>query len=150
MFEGISRGLQGAMSFFNRGKLTEHNMQDGLKAVQQSLLEADVNYQVAREFTQRVSEAAVGAKVFEALDPGQQVVGIVYQELCNLMGPVDHSLNIRRGEVTVIMMCGLQGSGKTTTCGKLANMLKSEGKRAMLVGADLQRPAAVEQLKTLA
>lgn len=149
MFEGITKGLQGALSFFNRGKLTEHNMQDGLRAVQQALLEADVSYQVARTFVQKIEEEAAGTKILESLNPEQQIVGIVHQQLVNLMGPVDHSLNIRRGEITIIMMCGLQGSGKTTTCGKLATMLKAEGRRCMLVAADLQRPGAVDQLKIL-
>ncbi|MGQ0633011.1 MAG: signal recognition particle protein [Planctomycetaceae bacterium] len=150
MFEGITKGLEGALSFL-RGqvKLTDQNMQDALRTVRQSLLEADVNYQVAVDFTNRVSDQAVGTQVLKSLNPHQQFVAIVYQELVNLMGPVDHSLHLQRGETTVLMMAGLQGSGKTTTCGKLAKLLLEEGWKPMLVAADLQRPAAVEQLKII-
>jgi signal recognition particle subunit SRP54 len=99
---------------------------------------------------QRVSEQAVGEKVLKSLNPSQQVVGIVYQELVNLMGPVDHSLHLKgANEVTVLMMCGLQGSGKTTTTGKLGRMLKARGRRPLLVACDLQRPAAIDQLNVL-
>jgi signal recognition particle subunit SRP54 len=125
-------------------------MRDGLKLVEKSLLEADVSFSVVRDFMQRVSEQAVGERVLKSLNPSQQVVGIVYQELVNLMGPVDHSLHLKgASDVTVLMMCGLQGSGKTTTCGKLGRMLKQRGRRPMLVAADLQRPAAIDQLHVL-
>ncbi|HEY3969099.1 MAG TPA: signal recognition particle receptor subunit alpha, partial [Planctomycetaceae bacterium] len=127
--------------FRGQGKLTEGNVQDALRAVTQALLEADVNFTVAQEFTERVSKAAVGTEVLKSLRPYEQFVGIVHQELVNLMGPVDHSLHLRRGELVVLMMCGLQGSGKTTTCGKLAKMLVESQWRPMLVAADLQRPA---------
>lgn len=150
MFEGITQSLTGALSLFRgRGKLTESNIDEGLRAVRQALLEADVNYNVAQEFVDRVAEQAVGQQVLKAINPFEQFVGIVHQQLCELMGPVDHSLHLRRGEVTVLMLCGLQGSGKTTTCGKLAKMLLAEGKKPMLVAADLQRPAAIEQLKVI-
>lgn len=149
MFDSLQKGLSSAFkSLTGKAKLTESNMRDGLKLVEQSLLEADVNVAVVRDFLGRVSEAAVGAKVLESLRPVEQLVGIVHQELINLMGPVDHSLHLR-GELTVLMMCGLQGSGKTTTCGKLAKLLIQRGKKPMLVAADLQRPAAIEQLKIL-
>ena len=99
-----------------QGKLTESNMRDGLKLVEKSLLEADVSFPVVRDFMSHVTEQAVGEKVLKSLNPSQQVVGIVYQELVNLMGPVDHSLHLKGADdVTVLMMCGLQGSGKTTT-----------------------------------
>lgn len=150
MFESISKGLEGALSLFRgQGKLTEQNMQEALRAVKQALLEADVNFTVAQEFVDRVAEAALGAKVLSSLNPTQQFIGIVHQELINLMGPVDHSLHLRRGEVVVLMLCGLQGSGKTTTCGKLARMLKEAQWRPMLVAADMQRPAAIDQLKII-
>jgi signal recognition particle subunit SRP54 len=150
MFEGITKGLESALALFRgQGRLTESNVQDALRAVTQALLEADVNYNVAQEFTARVSEAAVGRQILKALDPFQQFVGIVHQELVNLMGPVDHSLHLRRGEVVVLMLCGLQGSGKTTTCGKLARMLQEVQWRPMLVAADMQRPAAIDQLKII-
>src|SRR5258708_2416050 len=150
MFEGITKGLEGALALFRgQGKLTEQNVQDALRAVTQALLEADVNFTVAQEFTGRVSQAAIGTQVLKSLDPFKQFVGIVHQELVNLMGPVDHSLHLRRGEVTVLMLCGLQGSGKTTTCGKLARMLQEAKWRPMLVAADMQRPAAIDQLKII-
>jgi signal recognition particle subunit SRP54 len=150
MFEGITKSLEGALSVFRtRGKLTPQNMEDGLRAVRQALLEADVNYNVASDFTARVAEQAAGTRVLDSLNPYQQFVGIVHQELVNLMGPVDHSLHLRRGEVTVLMLCGLQGSGKTTTCGKLARMLLEADWKPMLVAADLQRPAAIDQLKII-
>ena len=150
MFESITKGLEGALSLFRgQGRLTEQNMQEALAAVTQALLEADVNYTVAQEFTGRVSEAAIGTQVLKSLDPFQQFVAIVHRELVNLMGPVDHSLHLRRGEVVVLMLCGLQGSGKTTTCGKLARMLQDSQWRPMLVAADMQRPAAIDQLKII-
>lgn len=150
MFEGITKGLESALSFFGgQGTLTEQNVQDGLRAVQQALLEADVNYNVARDFTDRVARQAVGVEVLKSLNPKQQFIGIVHQELVNLMGPVDHSLHLARGQLTVLMLCGLQGSGKTTTCGKLAKMLQESGWKPMLVAADMQRPAAIEQLRII-
>ncbi len=151
MFESLQDGLGSALKTLRgQGKLSESNMRDGLKLVEQSLLEADVSFPVVRDFMGRVSEQAVGEKVLKSLNPSQQVVGIVYQELINLMGPVDHSLHLKgTGEVTVLMMCGLQGSGKTTSTGKLGRMLKQRGRRPMLVAADLQRPAAIDQLHVL-
>jgi len=149
MFESITRNLTDAIGTIARGKLSESNIREGMTKVRQALLEADVNYDVAKNFTQRVTEQAVGERVLKSLRPAEQIVGIVYQELVQLMGPVDHSLAVRRGELTVIMMCGLQGAGKTTTCGKLARMLKEQGVKPMLVAADLQRPAAIEQLRVL-
>ncbi|QDU78376.1 Signal recognition particle protein [Polystyrenella longa] len=150
MFESITKNLNEAFSAFRiGGKLTEKNIRDGLQQVRQALLEADVSYDVTKEFIDKVAEEAVGDKVLKSLDPTEQVVGIVYQELVNLMGPVDHSLAIKRNDVSVIMMVGLQGSGKTTTCGKLARLLKEQGHRPLLVAADLQRPAAIEQLRVI-
>src|SRR5262249_9273224 len=151
MFEALQDGLGSALKALRcQGKLTESNMRDGLKLVEKSLLEADVSFPVVREFMGRVGEQAVGEKVLKSLNPSQQVVGIVYQELVNLMGPVDHSLHLKGAdEVTVLMMCGLQGSGKTTTCGKLGRMLKQRGRKPLLVAADLQRPAAIDQLHVL-
>lgn len=149
MFESITKSLTESLSNIMRGRLTEANIREGLGKVRQALLEADVHYDVARDFCKAVTEKAVGDQVLKSLSPGEQIVGIVYRELVSLMGPVDHSIAIRRGEVAVIMMCGLQGAGKTTTCGKLARMLKEQGHKPMLVAADLQRPAAIEQLKVL-
>lgn len=149
MFEGITQSLSDVFGNIVRGKLTEGNIRDGMTKVRQALLEADVNYDVAKDFCDKVTEQAVGERVLKSFNPTEQIVSIVYQELCNLMGPVDHSIEMRRGEVTVIMMCGLQGAGKTTTCGKLAQMLRQHGAKPMLVAADLQRPAAVDQLKVI-
>lgn len=123
-------------------------MRDGLQLVREALLEADVSIDVVKQFMGRVTEQAVGEQVLRSLRPEQQVVGIVHQELINLMGPVDHSLHLK-GDVTVLMLCGLQGSGKTTTCGKLGRMIKQRGRQPLLAAADLQRPAAIEQLKVI-
>lgn len=150
MFDGITNGLRSALSVLNRGgKLTESNIRDGLAEIRKALLEADVHYDVATNFIKRCTEQAIGEKVLKSLRPDQQIVGIIHQELCNLMGPADSSLHLRRDGLNKIMMCGLQGSGKTTTCGKLARMLKEQGRRPMLVAADLQRPGAIEQLKII-
>jgi signal recognition particle subunit SRP54 len=149
MFESIQSGLSSALKTLRgKGKLTESNMREGLALVQQALLEADVSYSVVKDFMAQVGERAVGEKVLNSLDPSQQVVGIVYEELVKLMGPVDHSLHLVPG-VTVLMMCGLQGSGKTTTCGKLARLIKERGRKPLLAAADLQRPAAIHQLHVI-
>jgi len=150
MFEGITDGLKGALSFIERSRLTESNIHEGLGQVRQALLEADVNFDVANDFVSRVTAQAMGEKVLKSIRPSEQIVGIVHQELVELMGPVDPSLPIRRDGLAVVMLCGLQGSGKTTTCGKLARMLKEQGHLPMLVAADLQRPAAIEQLQVIA
>ncbi len=149
MFESLQDGLQQALkSLRGKGKLTEANMRDGLKLVEQSLLEADVSYSVVQDFMDRVTERALGQRVLLSLDPTQQVVGIVHEELIELLGPVDPSLHLR-GDVTVLMLCGLQGSGKTTTCGKLAQLLLESNTKPLLVAADLQRPAAIDQLHVI-
>ena len=149
MFESLQQGLGSAFrSLTGKARLTEANMRDGLQLVRQALLEADVSVDVVKDFMARVSEQAVGEQVLRSLRPEQQVVGIVHQELVNLMGPVDHSLHLR-GDVTVLMLCGLQGSGKTTTCGKLGRMINQRGRKPLLVAADLQRPAAVHQLQVI-
>ena len=149
MFEALQNSLGGALKTLRgKGRLTESNMRDGLKLVQQSLLEADVSFSVVKDFMARVTEQAVGDRVLKSLNPDEHVVGIVHTELINLMGPVDHSLHLS-GDVSVLMLCGLQGSGKTTTCGKLARMLKQRDRKPLLVAADLQRPAAIDQLQVL-
>ncbi len=149
MFESLQTGLQSAFKTLRgKGKLTEANMREGLKLVEQSLLDADVSYSVVRDFMQSVTEKALGQRVLLSLDPSQQLVGIVHDELVNVLGPVDPSLHLKP-DVTVIMLCGLQGSGKTTTCGKLAKMLLENQVQPMLVAADLQRPAAIDQLHVL-
>ena len=150
MFESLQGGLQSALkSLRGKGKLTEGNMRDGLALVEQAMIEADVSYPVVKDFMEKVSEQALGQKVLTSLDPSQQLIGIVHDQLVDIMGPVDPSLHLKK-DTTLIMLCGLQGSGKTTTCGKLARLIKSEGRKTMLVAADLQRPAAIEQLRVLA
>ena len=149
MFESLQENLSSAIrTLRGRGRLTESNMRDGLQLVQRALLEADVSLPVVKDFMARVTEQAVGETVLKSLDPTKQLVYIVHQELVNLMGPVDHSLHLR-GDVSVLMLCGLQGSGKTTTCGKLGRLIRQRGRKPMLVAADLQRPAAIQQLQVL-
>jgi len=149
MFESIRDGLSSALKTLSgRGKLTEANMREGLELVRTALLEADVSYQVVTDFMVRITDEAVGEKVLKSLNPTQQLVGIVHQALVDLMGPVDPSLHLRN-DVTIVMMCGLQGSGKTTTTGKLAKMITKQGKKVLLCAADLQRPAAIQQLQVL-
>src|SRR5947199_6087697 len=150
MFESIQKGLGEALKKLRgRGRLTEANIREGLQEVRRALLDADVNFTVANEFIARVTERAVGQEVLRTLDPSEQIVRIVYDELVKLMGPVDHSFHFAKDRPTVIMLCGLQGSGKTTTAGKLALTLKERGRKPLLVAADLQRPAAIDQLKVL-
>src|SRR5947209_6210782 len=151
MFEGITRGLGEAFKKLRgQGRLTEANMQDGLREVRKALLEADVNFTVANDFIKRVSEAAIGQEVLRSIKPAEQIVSIIYEELVQLMGPVDTRFHFAKDRPTVVMLCGLQGSGKTTTAGKLALMLRDKhNRKPLLVAADLQRPAAVEQIKVL-
>jgi signal recognition particle subunit SRP54 len=149
MFESLQTGLQSAWkSLRGRGKLTEANMREGLAIVEQSLLEADVSYSVVQQFMRNVTEKALGQKVLLALDPAQQLVGVIRDELIDTLGPVDTSLHLK-GDTTVIMLCGLQGSGKTTTVGKLGRMLLDNKVKPLLCAADLQRPAAIEQLHVI-
>lgn len=149
MFESLQTGLRSALKTLQgKARLSEANMREGLALVEQSLLEADVSYEVAKDFVARVSEKALGEKVLLALNPTQQLIGIINQELINTLGPVDPAIPLRK-DVTVLMMCGLQGSGKTTTCGKLAKLLLQNKKTCLLVAADLQRPAAIEQLHVI-
>lgn len=149
MFEALEEGLRGAIrTLRGKGKLSEANMRDGMKLVERALLEADVSYPVVKKFIADVTTEAIGERVLNSIDPDVQVFGVVHRELIKLMGPVDHSLHLKP-DTTVLMLCGLQGSGKTTTCGKLGRMIKDRGKRPMLVAADLQRPAAIQQLHVL-
>src|SRR5438270_6516320 len=151
MFEGIQRGLSDALKKLRgRGRLTEANVKDGLREIRKALLDADVNYNVTNEFIERVTEKSVGQEVLRTLDPSEQIVRIMYDELVALMGPVDHKFHFAKDRPTVLKLCGLQGSGKTTTAGKLAMTLRDKyGRKPLLVAADLQRPAAVDQLQVL-
>ena len=149
MFETLQTGLNSAFKTLRgHAKLTESNMREGLQEVMQALLEADVSYAVAKDFVAKVGEQAVGERVLKSLKPMEHLIGIVHKELIDLMGPVDHSLHLKP-DLSIVMMCGLQGSGKTTTCGKLGKILKERQKKPMLVAADLQRPAAIQQLQVL-
>ena len=143
-FEGIFRKLSG------RGRITEGNVKDAMGDVRQALLEADVHFKVVRDFCESVVNKASGQEVIKSLHPGQLMVKIVYDELVELMGPVDSRIYYVSPPPTIVMMAGLQGSGKTTTCGKLARHVIAQGKHPVLVACDLQRPAAVEQLAIVA
>ena len=149
MFESLQDGLKSALKTLQgKARLSEGNMREGLALVEQALLDADVSYSVAQEFIEHVSQKALGQKVLLALDPVQQLMAIIYQEMVAILGPVDPAIPLRK-DVTILMMCGLQGSGKTTTCGKLAKLLQQNKKSVLLVAADLQRPAAIEQLHVI-
>lgn len=149
MFDSIQNGLRSALKTISgKAKLTEANMREGLKIVEQALLEADVSYSVVQDFMQKVTAQALGEKVLLNLRPDQVLVEIVHQELVNVLGPKEDPIRIKAG-TNVFMMCGLQGSGKTTSCGKLATLLLKQKLKPMLVAADLQRPAAIEQLHVL-
>jgi len=148
-FSDVFRNLSG------KGKISQSNVQEAMDQVRTSLLEADVHLEVVQSFCQRVLDQAMGTQVISSLKPGQQMIKIVYDELVELMGPKEDGdadgpplMYVQPGP-TVVMMCGLQGSGKTTTCGKLATYLTKQGKSVMLAAADLQRPAAVKQLQVL-
>ncbi len=149
-FEGLSEKLSGAFKRLrNKGKLTEADVKEAMREVRLALLEADVNYKVAKEFTNKVTERAVGADVMESLTPAQMVVKIVNEELTALMGSETARIEFASKPPTIIMMCGLQGSGKTTHSGKLAKMLKKQNHRPLLVACDVYRPAAIDQLKVV-
>lgn len=150
MFQALSDRLNGIFKKLRGyGRLTEENIAEALREVRLALLEADVNFKVVRSFLERVRERAIGREVLESLTPGQQVVKVVHEELTALMGGAASHLRSAGQPPTVIMLVGLQGSGKTTTAGKLAHLLREQGRRPLLVAADLQRPAAQEQLATL-
>lgn len=151
MFESLSGKLTGALrNLSGRGKISESNVRDTMGEVRKALLEADVHVDVVDDFCEEIVQEAIGAKVTNSLKPGEEMVGIVNQKLIDLMGPVENGVMLVDPGPTIIMMCGLQGSGKTTTCGKVAAYLKARGKTVSLVAADLQRPAAVEQLQVTA
>ncbi len=150
MFDNLSDRLQSVFKKLKgQARLTENNISEALREVRIALLEADVNFRVVKKFINKVQERAVGADVMKSLTPGQQVVKIVHQELIDLMGREAAPLTRSPAPPTVYMLAGLQGSGKTTSCGKLAKMIKSENRKTLLVAADIYRPAAIDQLKTL-
>ncbi len=151
MFSEIAERLELALKKIRgHGKITERNVRDALKDVRLALLEADVNYKVVKEFTQRVQEKALGREVLTSITPGQQFIKIVYEELAALMGTDAREISFSPNPPTIIMLVGLQGSGKTTVAAKLARRFRNKGKSGMLIAADIYRPAAVQQLETLA
>ena len=150
LFSGLSEKLNHVFSkLANRGKLTQLEIKEAMRDVRVALLEADVNFMVAKDFIKKVTEKAVGDEVLQSLTPSQQVIKIVNEELIALMSSPNQKLQVSPKPPTVIMMCGLQGAGKTTMCAKLAAHLKKSGKRPLLVACDIYRPAAIEQLKVV-
>ena len=150
MFESLSEKLDGIFKKIKgRGLLKEADIAEAMKEIRMALLEADVNFKVVKDFTDKVKLRAVGKEVIESITPGQQVVKIVHDELCALMGGGFRKINLAPNPPTIIMLVGLHGSGKTTTSAKLANNFKKEGRRPMLAALDTGRPAAIDQLKAL-
>ena len=150
IFEGLSGKLQDTIKRFRgKGRVTEKDVKEMMREIKLALLEADVNYKVVRSFINSVSERAAGQEVLESLTPGQQVIKIVHEELIELLGKVPSKVTFASRPPTVYMMVGLQGSGKTTTSGKLANLLRKQGKNPLLVACDVYRPAAIKQLQVV-
>src|ERR1700752_2797665 len=149
MFDSLSSKLQNAFrNLRGLGKISESNVGDSLREVRQALLEADVNFKVARDFIERVKTKSIGVEVIQSIQPGQQVVKIIHDELVELLGSTNAALNLG-GNPTCLLMVGLHGSGKTTSSGKLARLLHKQGRAPLLVAADVYRPAAMDQLETL-
>jgi len=149
-FENLSEKLQGTFKKLRgKGVLTEADINEAMREVKLALLEADVNFKVVKEFVAQVKEKAMGAEVLQSLTPGQQVIKIVNEQLIELMGGTNSKLTYSPSGFTVLMMVGLQGTGKTTTCGKLANYLKKNGKKPMMAACDIYRPAAIDQLEVV-
>ncbi len=149
-FEGLSSKLQEfTRKLKGKTRITESDLKEMLREVKLALLEADVNYKIVKEFTATIQEKALGQDVLKSLTPGQQVIKIVKDELIELLGGTDSKINFTPNPPTVIMLVGLQGSGKTTTSGKLANLLRKQGKKPLLVACDVYRPAAIQQLKVV-
>ena len=150
VFEGLSNKLQETIKKLkSKGRVTEKDVKEMMREIKLALLEADVNFKVVKDFIAKVSERAVGQDVLESLTPGQQIIKIVHEELINLMGPGQSKLVFAPKPPTIYMMVGLQGSGKTTTSGKLANLLRKQGKKPLLVACDVYRPAAIKQLQVV-
>lgn len=150
IFESLSNKLQGALNKLKgKGKLNEKDIDEAMRDIRLSLLEADVNFKVVKDFIKSVKERSMGSEVMESLTPGQQVVKIVNEEMIKILGEKESKIQFSSSEVTVIMMCGLQGAGKTTTAGKLALRFKKQNKRPLLVACDIYRPAAIKQLEVV-
>lgn len=150
IFEGLASKLQDTFDKLkSKGKLSEKDVDTAMREVKLALLEADVNFKVVKQFISKVKERSIGHEVMKSLTPGQQVIKIVNEELAFLMGEEESKLNYSSSGATTIMMCGLQGAGKTTTSAKLAGLLKNKGKRPLLVACDIYRPAAIKQLEVV-
>ncbi len=150
IFEGLAEKLQNTLNKLRgKGKLTEADVGEAMREVRVALLEADVNFKVAKDFVARIRERSVGQEVLESLTPAQQVIKIVNEELTTLMGGAQSKINVASKPPTIVMMVGLQGAGKTTSAAKLASVLRKQGRRPMLVAADIYRPAAIKQLQVL-
>lgn len=150
LFEGLSGKLQDTIKKLRgKGRVTDKDVKDMMREIKLALLEADVNFRVVKDFIAKISERAVGQDVLESLTPGQQVIKIVHEELIDLMGKVPSKVTFASKPPTIYLMVGLQGSGKTTTSGKLANLLRKQGKNPLLVACDVYRPAAVKQLQVV-
>ena len=150
VFSGLGEKLKHVFGkLANRGKLDEYEIKQAMREIRIALLEADVNYNVVKDFIAKISERAKGEEIVKSVTPGQQVVKIVSDELTELMGAKNAKLDVASKPPTVIMMCGLQGAGKTTMCGKLAALLKKQGKKPLLVACDIYRPAAIDQLEVV-
>src|SRR5574344_2189246 len=148
LFSSLSEKITNIFSkLTRRGTLTEVDIKDAMREVRVALLEADVNYLVVKQLVNTILEKAVGEKVLKRLTPGQQVIKIVNEELTTIMGGTNQKLIVASNPPTTILMCGLQGAGKTTMCGKLALYLRKQGKKPLLVACDIYRPAAIEQLQ---
>ena len=149
-FEGLSSRLQGiTRKLGGKTRITESDLKEVLREVKLALLEADVNFKIVKEFIAEVEKKALGQDVLKSLTPGQQVVKIVRDEMTELLGGVASKIGFTPNPPTIIMLVGLQGSGKTTTCGKLANLLRKQGKKPLLVACDVYRPAAIKQLQVV-
>ena len=149
-FEGISSKLQEiTRKFKGKARITESDLKEMLREVKLALLEADVNYKIVKDFINTIQEKAIGQDVLKSLTPGQQVIKIVKDELTELLGGTESKINFTPNPPTVIMLVGLQGSGKTTTAGKLANIIRKQGKKPLLVACDVYRPAAIKQLQVV-
>ena len=149
-FEGLSSRLQDiTRKLKGKARITESDLKEVLREVKLALLEADVNYKIVKEFTKTVEEKALGQDVLKSLTPGQQVIKIVKDELIELLGGEDSKISFSPNPPTIIMLVGLQGSGKTTTAGKLANIIRKQGKKPLLVACDVYRPAAIKQLQVV-
>ena len=150
MFEDLSLKLETALKKIRgQGRLTEKNISDSLREIRRILLDADVNFKVAKEFIENVTAKALGSEVIASITPGQLITKIIFDELKNLLGGSHTEIKINASGITTIMVVGLQGSGKTTFCAKLAMKLQASSRKVLLAAADVYRPAAIEQLKIL-